>query len=78
MRQVATRFYLYFIHSIDTLEIVSESQFGSALGQPIFLDQLNCDGTENRLVDCRRYTGIGLHTCDHSQDVGLRCEGKMT
>ena len=60
---------------IDLVEVVSAAQFGSAFNQPIFLDQLNCDGSESELFECGRHTGIGLHTCDHSQDVGIRCEG---
>jgi len=40
---------------------------------PIFLDQLDCNGTENTLLECNAFTGRGLSTCDHSQDVGVRC-----
>ena len=48
---------------------------GSGSG-PIFLDQLNCNGTEGTLLECVAFTGLGLSTCDHSQDVGVRCRGR--
>ena len=62
----------------DVVLVVSAAQFGSAFNQPIFLDQLNCDGSESNLFECGRHTGIGLHTCDHLQDVGLRCRGEFS
>ena len=50
--------------------------FGEGEG-PIFLQQLGCEGTESRLLECQRFTGLGLTTCDHSEDVGVRCIGKL-
>ena len=44
---------------------------------PIFLDQLDCSVTDSFLLDCSRLRPLGLHTCDHSQDVGLACIGKL-
>ena len=38
----------------------------------IFLDDLQCTGSESRLVDCP-HNGLGSHNCDHSQDAGVRC-----
>ena len=38
----------------------------------IFLDDLNCIGTESRLTDCRN-AGLGVHNCVHFEDVGVRC-----
>ena len=39
---------------------------------PIWLDNLNCGGRENRLIDCRGNT-FGAHNCDHSEDAGVIC-----
>lgn len=39
--------------------------------RPIILNPLNCDGTENRLLECpntNNYQGAGYHT-----DAGVRC-----
>ena len=41
---------------------------------PIFLDNVNCDGTESRLADCT----YDSHTadCTHSEDAGIHCQRK--
>ena len=49
----------------------SYSRFGRGTGG-IFLDNMNCRGTESRLIDCR-HSGIGVHNCDHTGDAGVRC-----
>ena len=51
------------------------AHFGSGSG-PIFLDQLNCDGSEERLIECRTIRPTGLYDCSHSEDAGVRCIGK--
>ena len=38
----------------------------------IVLDNLQCIGTESRLIDCR-HNGLGSHDCSHSEDAGVRC-----
>jgi deleted-in-malignant-brain-tumors protein 1 len=45
--------------------------FGEGLG-PILLDDLACTGEEESLLDCAFHSGT--HTCDHSEDAGVRCE----
>ena len=59
----------------DGVEVLSGSQFGHGTG-PIFLDQLGCSGTESSLLQCNRFAGLGLHSCDHSQDAGVSCIGE--
>ena len=60
---------------LDEVEAFTGSHFGHGTG-PIFLDQLGCSGMESSLIDCNRFAGLGLHTCDHSQDAGVRCIGE--
>ena len=36
------------------------------------LDNLACAGTETSLFDCP-HNGIGVHNCDHNDDVGVDC-----
>ena len=45
--------------------------YGSGLGQ-IWLYDVKCTGTETSLADCE-HRGWGVHTCDHSEDVSIRC-----
>lgn len=49
------------------------SHFGGGSGG-VFLDDVHCSGSESRLIDCR-HNGIGVHSCDHTHDVGVKCAG---
>ena len=39
----------------------------------IWLDNVNCRGTETRLIDCP-HLPIGTHNCVHSEDAGVSCQ----
>ena len=79
--------YLYFICGLQVsilcapsnagAEAILGAQIGSAVG-PIFLDEVVCTGSETSLLECRHYTPLGLPTCQHSQDAGVRCVGRLT
>ena len=43
----------------------------------ILLDNVNCVGTESRVIDCLA-SSIGQHNCNHTQDAGVRCQGTVT
>ena len=49
--------------------------FGEGTGA-VFLEGLECDGTESSLLECPMDTQLGLSQCDHSEDSGIRCYGK--
>ena len=42
---------------------------------PILLNNVNCNGSESRLINCR-HSRVGNNTsCDHNKDAGVSCEG---
>ena len=64
----------YILH-LDSIPIRS-SQFGAWNGS-ILLDQLLCTGSEASLLNCPAGEQLGFHNCDHSEDAGVRCDGKL-
>ena len=40
----------------------------------IWLDNVNCRGTETRLISCPA-NPIGTHNCVHAEDAGVNCPG---
>jgi cysteine-rich repeat protein len=47
------------------------SNFGGGI-DPINMDDVDCTGDEDRLVDCQ-YLGVGQDNCGHIEDVGIVC-----
>ncbi len=45
--------------------------FGQGEG-PILLDNVICDGNEERLENCLS-DGFGVNNCNHGEDAGVRC-----
>lgn len=45
--------------------------FGQGTG-PIAMDNVQCIGTESRLVDCHS----AVISCSHADDAGVRCLGR--
>ena len=64
--------YIKLLHSGA---VVLTSGFTNGAGQ-IWLDNVQCRGTEARLIDCPR-NALGSHNCGHDDDAGVWCVGKM-
>lgn len=65
--------FLYYknqILFIDALPLAL-AFFGQGKGN-VLVDDLICNGTEQRLLNCRFTT---IHNCNHSEDAGVRCQG---
>jgi len=49
----------------------NDAFYGQGSGE-IWLDDLNCVGTERSIVNCS-HRGWGIENCDHSEDAGVKC-----
>ena len=49
----------------------SQAFYGEGSGQ-IWLDNVNCVGTELNIGDCS-HRGWGIENCIHSEDAGVKC-----
>lgn len=50
------------------------ADFGVGLGS-IVLDEVMCEGDEERLIDCPN-NGLHIHDCSHSEDAAVHCHCK--
>lgn len=53
---------------------VKEAFFGTGNG-PIWFDNVKCFGNESQIWECGN-RGIGTHNCNHTEDVGVKCDGE--
>ena len=53
----------------------TRAHYGEGTG-PIYLDNVNCEGSERRLIDCPRGSEISVHNCGHYEDAGVYCQRK--
>ena len=59
--------------------LAAEARMGARFGEGrglIFLDNVNCIGTELQLRNCRN-RGVGVHYCSHVEDAGIVCRGEF-
>ncbi|XP_072045705.1 neurotrypsin-like [Amphiura filiformis] len=56
---------------------VSVAFFGRSNFNSIWLDDIDCNGDETSIDECRS-NGWGSHNCDHSEDAGVICSAGVT
>ena len=52
---------------------LDSARFGAGSG-PILFSELTCIGNESIITECHHLL-TGVHNCNHSEDVGVVCEG---
>ena len=62
----------FFSLHVDA-RVLAATSVPDGTGKQIWLDNLQCTGTETRLVNCQR-NAFGTHNCGHSEDVGVTCQ----
>ncbi|XP_040918656.1 galectin-3-binding protein A-like isoform X2 [Toxotes jaculatrix] len=60
------------LHFPRAKSVVLGKNYGEASG-PIWLDDINCKGTETHLFTCN-FKDWGVTDCSHKEDVGVICE----
>ena len=68
------------IHVKVTFELLlaagAEHYTGSPGTGSIFLEKVHCSEADTTLFECFSFSPLGIHSCDHSQDVSVRCTGR--
>lgn len=54
------------------LKAAKHAEFGESKNLKIILDDVQCEGTEETLLDCQ-HAGVGKHNCAHYEDAGVIC-----
>ncbi|XP_064643421.1 uncharacterized protein LOC135497585 [Lineus longissimus] len=52
-------------------KVLANTPFGRGAG-PILLDEVQCNGTESNIIDCKRKP-FGVHNCTHYKDLTVEC-----
>jgi len=57
----------------EFISVTRSASYGQGRG-PIWLNDLTCTGSENRLIDCPHESSPS-YRCSHNKDAGLVCYG---
>ncbi len=58
---------------LQAIEATKLARFGQGAGM-IFLDRVQCNGTEEKIIECLRGADLGISACTHANDAGVICQ----
>ena len=57
-------------------DMVDYCSYGGGSDRPINIHEINCNGNEDRLIDCD-YEVYTYFYCHHSENVAIACDGEV-
>ena len=77
MTSVSYTHHLFSFHILLGARYRLWSYYGWAnLSVPIYLDYMNCAGTETKLINCPHNNPIGVTNCGYNEIAGIVCPSK--
>ena len=77
MTSVSYIHHLFSFHILLGARYRLWSYYGWAnLSVPIYLDYMNCAGTETKLINCPHNNPIGVTNCGYNEIAGIVCPSK--
>ena len=52
---------------------LTEMEVGRIASGPIWIDEIDCKGSEQDFLDCHRPLPLNAHDCNHHGDVFMKC-----
>ena len=68
------RYFLTCIAIASHPQVNASSLYYGIGSAPLFLDQVQCNGTESKLAGCR-YEKAGVQNCNHLESASVTCKG---
>ena len=75
-RRIADRLKHTCCNTVRYIGTKTHNDYGAGSGQ-IWLDNVQCNGTERDIDDCT-HTAWGVHSCEHHDDVAILCNTGRT
>ena len=57
-------------------DVVDYYSYGGGSDRPINMHKVNCNGSEDRLIDCE-YEVYTYFNCHQSENIAIACDGEV-